>query len=484
MYKTFTESVRAVRVSAAREETVRGPAPRLKSARGPPRGHNRRKPKDASMNNDAIHARILELEPSLIAVRRDLHKYAETAWTEFRTASTVIRKLRELGWSLTMGKDAVSAGHRMGAPSAAYLKAGQERAVAQGGDPELVALMEGGLTGLWADMTLGNGEGPLVAVRVDMDANDCVECADAQRHRPAREGFASVNAGAMHACGHDGHTAIGLGVAEILPLLKNTLNGRCRLIFQCAEERGSGAAPMVAAGCVDGVGVILGVHLGFQAAAKGDLVCGATGFLATTELDAVFRGKGAHAGAAPHEGKNALLAACAATTNVHAIARHGGGATRINVGKLTGGQGRNVIPPEALMTLETRGETSELDNWMVGEVLRTAKAAADMWGCTLETTVMGRCPSGESSPELAARIREIAAAMPAYTNIAELKYFGASEDFPEMMNLVQKNGGLGSYLQIGTDRAAGHHNDCFDFDERDLAPAVELLVRTVASCLS
>ena len=81
----------------------------------------------------------------------------------------------------------------MGVPSADVLRAHMERAIAQGADPELVAKMEGGLTGFWADMDFG-GEGPFLAVRFDMDCNDVSECADAD-HRPNVEGFASVNKG-------------------------------------------------------------------------------------------------------------------------------------------------------------------------------------------------------------------------------------------------------------------------------------------------
>jgi aminobenzoyl-glutamate utilization protein A len=315
-----------------------------------------------------------------------------------------------------------------------------------------------------------------------MDANDATE-SDDPAHRPAKEGFASVNKGAMHACGHDGHVAAGLAVAEILAGMKESLRGSIRLIFQPAEEGVRGAAPMVEAGCVNGVDLIVGVHIGFQAAKKGDIVCGTNAFLATTKWDVTFSGKSAHAGAAPQEGKNALLAACAATTNLHAIARHGGGPTRITVGRLEGGQGRNVIPPNAYMALETRGVTSELDAYMSSEAGRIIKAAAAMWDCGHEITVMGGTKSGESSPAMAARIKAIAETMPCFTNIMEVKDFGASEDYAHMMTVVQEKGGLGAYIQVGTDKTAGHHNDHFDFDEEDIASTAEILVRLVADYL-
>ncbi len=443
----------------------------------PPSGRDKE-----TIMDDAVSKKVYALKPFIVATRRDLHKHPEASWTEFRTASLVIRRLKELGYSLTMGRDAVSAGDMMGVPSPAVLKEHQERAVKQGADPALVALMEGGLTGLWADMDCGGGPGPRFALRFDLDSNDAVECEE-NAHRPFREGFASVNKGAMHACGHDGHVAVGLAVAEILAGMKNDLKGSIRLIFQPAEEGVRGAGPMVAAGCVNGVDLIAGVHIGFQAAKKGDIVCGAKGFLATTKWDVTITGKSAHAGAAPQDGKNALLAACAATTNLHAIARHGDGATRITVGRLEGGQGRNVIPPNAFMALETRGVTSALDDYMTREAERIIKAAVAMWDCTHTVAVVGGTKSGASSDAMAGRVRAIAETMPVFTNIVDIKDFGASEDFSHMMTVVQESGGEGTYIQVGTDRTAGHHNDHFDFDEEDLMPAAEILIRLVGAYL-
>ncbi len=431
---------------------------------------------------DAIHNTVEGLKKSLVECRRDLHKHPESGWTEFRTASIVAGKLKELGYTLTMGAEAVSKKDMMGVPSEAALKEHRQRALAQGADPALVELMEGGATGLWADLACGGGPGPRMALRFDLDANDVQETDDAA-HRPAQEGFASTNKGVMHACGHDGHVAIGLAVAEALAGMKDQLKGSIRLIFQPAEEGVRGAGPMVAAGCCDGVDIIAGLHIGFQAAEKGDLICGTKGFLATTKWDVTFNGKSAHAGAAPEEGKNALLAACAATTNMHAIARHSGGATRITVGKLSGGQGRNVIPPEAFMAIETRGMTSALNDYMTSEARRIIEAAAAMWDCSYKIKVVGGTKSGESSEDMLARVQAIAKTMPAFTNIIAMQDFGASEDFSHMMAVVQEHGGVGGYIQIGAARTAGHHNDHFDFDEEVLPLGTELLIRLVKEYL-
>jgi aminobenzoyl-glutamate utilization protein A len=136
------------------------------------------------------------------------------------------------------------------------------------------------------------------------------------------------------------------------------------------------------------------------------------------------------------------------------------------------------------MALETRGVTSELDAYMTAEAARIIKAAVEMWNCTHEVEVMGGTKSGESSPAMVAKVRALAEAMPAFTNIMDEKDFGASEDYSHMMTVVQRSGGIGTYIQVGADRTAGHHNDRFDFDEDDLLPMAEILVRLVDAYLA
>lgn len=432
--------------------------------------------------NTNLQAKLQELIPGLVAVRRDLHKYPESAWTEFRTASMCIKKMQELGYAITMGEDAVKRDAMMGVPAADILKGHMERAVAQGADAELVAKMEGGLTGFWADMDFG-GEGPFLAVRFDMDCNDVSEC-DAADHRPNMEGYASVNKGAMHACGHDAHVSIALALAELVASMRDQFTGKIRFIFQPAEEGVRGAMPMEKAGAVEGVDQIFGMHIGFQANKLGKVICGTKNFLATTKADITFTGVPAHAGNAPEEGKNALLAAATALLNMHAIPRSGKGDTRITVGKLIGGEGRNVIPPKAVLVLETRGITSALDEYMFGEVKRIAKAAADMWGCGYSIDIKGGTKSGESDLEVAEVVAEEARAMGCFNEVIVEQNFGASEDYSHFMSTVQANGGKGTYVQVGSNLSAGHHNGHFDFDEKALEDSLVLMARCVYRTLA
>lgn len=429
---------------------------------------------------DQIKVMVEAISDTVIAYRRDFHKYPEVGWTEFRTASIIADKLQSLGYTVRLGEQAVVKADMMGVPSEAELARHMERAVRQGAKPELVQAMAGGLTGLIAELKCG--EGPTVALRFDIDANDIQEVLD-EKHFPFRSGFASVNAGAMHACGHDGHAATGMAVAEVLAKMKDQWKGTIRLIFEPGEEGSRGARAMVAAGAVDGVDYILGLHIGFQAKKTGQIICSTGKFLATTKLDVTYTGKPAHAGAAPEEGNNALLAAATCALNLHAIARHGQGATRITVGTLVAGQGRNVIPPNAAFKMETRGETSELDEYMDRKARCIIAAAADMYECKYSVEQVGGTKSGESSPEMMEKVKRIAASMPAFNDIVEYSSFGATEDFSHFMTIVQQNGGMGTYAMIGSELAAGHHNDFFDFDESILVPGTELLVRAVANLI-
>lgn len=114
------------------------------------------------------------------------------------------------------------------------------------------------------------------------------------------------------------------------------------------------------------------------------------GFLASTKFDVTFKGRAAHAGASPETGHNALAAASTAVLNLLAIPRHSGGSSRVNIGTLHGGTGRNVIPEEAVMTLETRGLTTEINEYMYAAAERICKSAAAMYECGYESRFMAR----------------------------------------------------------------------------------------------
>jgi aminobenzoyl-glutamate utilization protein A len=425
----------------------------------------------AQVMTEKIDQIVREIEPRLVQNRRDFHRFAETGWTEFRTASLVARTLEGLGYEVSAGRDVLRDEERLGLPEPGLLEEHWRRARAQGGDTQYLEALKGGFTGVVGKLRQGNG--PTVGLRFDMDALDLMESPD-PAHRPVREGFVSVNQGAMHACGHDAHTAVGLGVAEVLARLSDHLRGTVKLVFQPAEEGVRGARAMVAAGVVDDVDYMLGLHV-YSGWELGQVDPGRGGFLATTKFDALFRGAPAHAGGVPNQGKNALLAAATAVLNLQAIPRHRQGKTRINVGRLVAGTGRNVIPDRAHLSIESRGETTELNDYVFGYAQRILEAAAAMHDCSLEIRTMGGAQSADSDPALREQVQATVQALGGLS-LREPEPSGGSEDFTYMMSRVQENGGLAANIGIGAKLGGwGHHTAEFDIDERALAIATRLL---------
>lgn len=419
------------------------------------------------------------MEQALVDRRRDLHRHPESGWTEFRTASLVISRLQELGFAVEFGRDVMVENERMGVPGEEVLSACQERALSEGANSELVKKMAGGCTGVVATLDTGR-PGKTVALRFDMDCNDVTEAAD-DKHRPNREGFASLHKGCMHACGHDGHTSVGLGVAEVLAKLQDKLAGKIKLIFQPAEEGVRGARAMAAKGVTDDVDFLIGSH--FMMPKIGFLAYDVQNFLATSKLNVDFKGVAAHAGGAPEQGKNALLAAAAAALNLHAITRHSGGSSRINVGVLRAGTGRNVVPAQGHMEIETRGATTEINDFIRERAEQVIKGAAMMYDTEVNITPMGSAPGGNNSPELAEKIRQAAQRLELFDNLTDTYDMCGSEDFMYFMERMQKQGKQAAYIIIGASLAAINHNDRFDFDEHAMVLAVSLLSAAVADLL-
>ncbi len=419
---------------------------------------------------DQIVERANQMTKDLVAWRRDLHTYPEVAWTEFRTTSFILEQLTDFGYEVMFGDEIIMASEMMGVPPAEVLEAHMERAKSEGASPQYLDKMQGGKTGVVAILET-NKPGPVIALRFDIDSNDVNEVTDAT-HRPFLEGFASTHSGAMHACGHDGHTAIGLGVAKLLMEMRDKLCGTIKLIFQPGEEGVRGARSMVATGIVDDVDYLCGLHIGFRADQNELFYCGGAGFLATSKFDAVFTGVPSHAGAFPEQGKNALLAAATATLNLHAISRHSAGTSRINVGVFQAGTGRNVLPANAIIQIETRGATTEIDAYMKKEAIRVIESAANMYDVKVDIAAMGSAVAGTSDSLLIDIVRDVAEELGAFSDIHLHGDLGGSEDFTYFMNRVQEHGGKAIYSMIGSKIAAGHHDSHFDFDESVLPKAV------------
>lgn len=435
---------------------------------------------------ETIRSRAQALLPELTAIRRDLHRYAEPGWLEMRTTSLLARRLTDLGYEVLTGPAVCKADARMGLPSDQTLEEHYKWAQENGADPEFLPATRGGFTGVVA--TLHCGEGPTAALRFDIDALGVLE-ADDETHLPHREGFASVTPGVMHACGHDGHAAVGIGTAMLLRELRGQLHGTVRLIFQPAEEGVRSASSVVAAGHLDGVDYALAAHV-FPAGKAAGLVDigvlaeGGKGGLATSKLDVTFHGRSAHAGIAPQEGCNALLAAATAVLNLHAIPRFGNTPTQLNVGTLHAGTGRNVVCETAKLELEVRGETTEANEYMLNRAQKIVKAAAEMQDCTVQTRAMGHAAALTCDWPLSARVERVCKEELGLrvTRVGSLG--GGSEDFSCMAQRVQQQGGQAAYVGLLTACPAANHNDHFDFDEQALANGAAMFAAVTASLLA
>lgn len=410
------------------------------------------------------------LAPELTRIRRDFHHYAESGWLEIRTSSLIAERLTQLGYQVLTGTDVCKADERMGLPPAEYLQQQYERALEQGAVQPWAARAKDGFTGVIG--ILDCGEGPVIGMRFDIDALGVFESQD-PAHLPCREGFRSVNEGMMHACGHDGHAAIGLGVAALLAEQKQHLRGKIKLVFQPAEEGVRGARSIAASGILDDVDYMLGNHI-WPCMEEGEQIGVTTGMtLATTKLDVAFTGKACHAGA-PEAGKNAMLAAATAVLNLHAIPRHTGGATRINVGTLHAGSGRNVICDRAKLELEVRGATTETNEYMEQYAIRIVKAAADMHACSCEITRTGAAESVVNDAAMIERCLRVSADKLHLRVQPPTPLTGGSEDYAYMANRVRAHGGQSIFFYTLSPMAGPGHSPTFDFDESVLPTGVKV----------
>lgn len=410
----------------------------------------------------------------LIELRREFHRHPEPAWREFRTTARIVSELESIGVDeIHVGREALSE-ERLAVPDETEIATWMEEARQAGVDHELLETMAGGWTGAVA--VLEQGDGPTVGLRVDIDGLPRTESTD-ESHRPAREGFRSET-GAMHACGHDAHTTIGLGVLESVK--ESDFQGTFKLFFQPAEEVIGGGKSMAESGHLDDVEYLFAIHIGLDYP-TGEIVAGIDDFLAITQFYTTFEGHPGHAGARPEEGSNAVQAMATAVTNLYGIERHSDGVSRVNAGRVGGGTATNIIPEEAFIHGEVRGETSEICAYTFRRAEQVFEGAAISHDCDVDVIIEGEAPSAESDEELVDIVQEAANVHPEIDRATRWGSIGGSEDATFLMERVQENGGLATYLCVGTDHPGGHHTATFDVDEASLKPGVDVLTDAILS---
>ena len=379
-----------------------------------------------------------ELE-TLIRTRRDLHRHPELAFQEYRTAEIIAERLRTAGYEVRTG-------------------------VAE--------------TGVVGDLR-GSGEGPTLLLRADMDA------------LPIREecthDFISTISGAMHACGHDAHVAIGLAVAERLAAGRDEWRGTVRYIFQPAEEIGTGARRMIEEGVLDGVDAALGLHvwLGMPSGTVG--VVEGPQMASVADFTIIVRGRGGH-GAIPHETVDATLVGSQIVVALQSIVARNVSpleAAVISVGSLRAGDTWNVIADTATLRGTVRTFSTELCDELPRWIERTVSGICSAFGATGELQYEQNTPPLVNDAEIAELVRRTATEIVGTERVRtdpEVRTM-AGEDFGEILQRVP-----GCYFFVGArNQSTGaihpHHSPHFDLCEDALPVAVEVLERTARAYL-
>ncbi len=406
-----------------------------------------------------------------VAWRRQLHRNPQPGWLEFYSTGFVASKLAEWGYDLLLGKDAIAENERLILPDTATLEAEYRRAIEAGVREDFIAPARGGLTGV-AGVLRGSSPGPVIGFRFDIDSLEITESGDPS-HRPAAEAFVSRNPGYAHMCGHDAHTAMGLLLALYFAENRERIKGTVKFLFQPNEENLGGARAMVARGLVDDLNYLFAAHVGIALKETGQIGLNVFDWLALSRFEVTFTGRATHSALRPNEGRNALLGACAAVTNLYAIARHGSGVSRINVGFLQAGTTWNIIPEKASLRMETRGATNEINEYMSQKAREVLAGAAMMYGLGLEIRPVESTVSAANSPELIELGTRVAKSLPSVKEVVPACPANGSEDVCLMMQRVQEKGGKAMDVLLGTPIGGGHHSATFDVDERVIRNGAE-----------
>lgn len=400
----------------------------------------------------------------MIETRRTLHRIPEEAWAEFETSWIVTERLRSLGFRVLLGRDIINP-HAVMGRDPERVEAAIERALANG-VPERFIEETDGFTGVVGILDTGR-PGPVTAFRADMDCVQVDETKDPQ-HESNLCGFSSEHPGLMHACGHDAHTAIGLEVARWLIDHENELVGTFKLIFQPAEEELCGAAAMAASGILDDVSNLVGSHVGLLAK-PGEVLLVSGGFPASTKIDVHFEGLPSHAGSDPEKGRSALMAACSAAMMVQGISRHGGGESRICVGKLNAGEGRNVTPVHADMQIEVRGTSDEVNDFVVSNVNNVIAGIGLAYGVKTNSIRAGEACTLPVCRRLVNIVLEEARDVPGVLRVDIESRPTVPEDCATLIRRVVHHGGRGAFFLFGCNHH-GHHLSNFEIQDTESMP--------------
>lgn len=415
----------------------------------------------------------------LIKLRREIHKWPEPGWAEFVSTARAIEFLEKEGFKVLCGREAVNEKFIRGAIPK-EVEQGLKFAKVRGVSDELLARMDG-VTGAIGIFETGR-PGPVIAFRCELDCIPVKETDDPE-HIPNKEGFASEHEGYMHACSHDGPQAVLMGLAKWIKANADKLCGTVKIIYQPAEEGGRGARPMAESGLLDDVDFLYCGHFGCDIPG-GEVITAPEKFLCSTKIDVHYKGLPSHAFMHPEAGRNALMAAATASLALMSLPRHGLGATGVNVGVLRAGEGRNVVASTAEMLCDVRGENSIITKELVRQAIERFTHAAEMYECSVDYKFLGETLDLKPDPEARDNIARAAEGVTYVDKISSWMNFNGSEDATVLADRVQKLGGKCSYVVVGSELKAGHHQSKFDFEEKRLISLFEIYRNLVINHLA
>jgi amidohydrolase len=386
-----------------------------------------------------FEAELAALDPELIEWRRDFHAHPELGMQEVRSASIIAERLRALGYRVQTG-------------------------IATTG---VVGLLE------------GPRPGPVVMVRFDMDALPIQEQSTAS--------YVSQQPGVMHACGHDAHMTIGLGVATLMAKHRGEIAGTFKLVFQPGEEGMNGAEVMIKEGVLENPrpGIFLSAHVWSNTPVG--MVCVAPGpvMSAADEWKCVVTGKGGH-GAMPHQTADPIVASAQIVSALQTIVSRNVSpldTAVVTVGTIHGGDAFNIIPAQVILSGTVRTYDAQVRRTVLERMRTVIDGVAEACGVRAQLEFMPLTPAVVNDVTVARVVRTAAEAVVGPDHVIDDERTMGSEDASLFMQDVP-----GCYFFLGSANLerglmAPHHNPSFDIDEAVLHTGVAVMMHALACYL-
>jgi amidohydrolase len=393
---------------------------------------------------DNLKTEIAARTKDLVAWRRHFHQHPELSFEERETAAEIAAHLRGLGIEVEEG---VGGGY--------------------------------GVVGLLRGTAEGAEQGKTLAVRADTDALPITELTETE--------YTSQRPGVMHACGHDGHIAIGMTLASLLAARRDRLHGTVKFVFQPAEERMAGAEPMVNAGVMRGVDAVIGLHL-WSPMAAGDVAMQPGVFWASAdELHLTIRGRGGHGGM-PHLNVDPVVVTAQIITALQTLVSreinplHG---AVLTFGAIHGGTLGNVVADEVKLVGTLRAYDPADRDFLLRRIGEVARGIAEGMRATADFKPGLSCPPIVNDPQITTLMQRAAEAA-----LGPEHVLGGDQRLPvsdDMACFLQEVPGCYAVVGAGNTArgiTAPNHNARFDLDEVCLSVGLEVLARTALEFLA